>query len=664
LQPVGPCSDPAGNTYLLRYFVTGAFGAMTFIGNTLGLSKIACDANLVGSGNNPGTSSANRTDAIGAFITTNSADVLNNYVSATVGNGSPGGTTCDWTKNNSSAILNIPFPPGSDILHAELIWSGSYGYFCENTVQGTIGVDPNCILTPASTVPVKFTTPDGVTHNVLADPATAMKSQNPATADPASFLCGGNYVRSQDVTTILRNLIGSFGTVNGTYSCGGVPATIAGTNNTQNAAGWTLAIVYTNPPSPGTPINNMTLFISNQQASTGTTSAAITGFCAAPVGTAGVQARLMVSAIETDANKQGDHFLFGPTPVLNYPANALSGPNNPQTNFFASQINGDNGLLVTTGTYGTLNGVVSGPTGSNADPNTGALCNQGRQGYDITNIDVSGLIVPNQTQAFARATTAGDDYMVNALGLQISVNAPIIIPVKKVNGQDNIQSNIGDVVTFTVDLDNNGAGEGTNVIFQDTLETGLMLVPGSFNINNYVDPPYGQTTTQAQMAAGVLIGDIPAEPQPRSHVTVTFMAQIVSKPLVGNIFHNQARTPFQFNPCNQTTPFDSFALSNIVTITLPENPPPPPGPSNVQSVVKKCKFLNRDLYSLTITWDPIPPPTIVVEYQILQNGQVVATIPPTGPFIFETCLNSKNEAGQFSVVAVFPGNIRTTLSNL
>lgn len=633
---------------------------MTFIGNTLGLSKILCDGSLNISGNNPGTNAGNRTDSIGAFTTTNSADVVNNYVSATVGLGSPGGTTLDWTKNSASAVLNIPFPAGSTILRAELVWSGSYGYYCENNL--TLGVDPNCILTPANTVPVRFTTPDGITHNVLPDPATAMQSQNPAAPDPVDFLCGGNYVRSQDVTQLVKQAITNTGSPNGTYTVGGVPATVSGFNNTQNAAGWTLAIIYQNPPSPLTPINNMTLFISNQQASTGSNSAPVTGFCAAPVGTAGVSAKLWISAIETDANKSGDHMLFGPTPVLTYPANALSGPNNQINNFFASQINGDDGLLVTTGTFGTLNGVIGPPNGGNQDGTTGTLANQGRQGYDITSIDVSSLIFPNQTQAFARATTTADDYMVNALGLQISVNAPIIIPVKKVNGQDDILSNVGDVVTFTVLIDNTGAGQGTNVMFQDTLETGLVLMPAQISVDNGVGPPTVIPVTQAQLAAGVPIGDIPAEPAPGSKVTITYTALISAPPVSGNVFHNQARTPFQFNPCNQTTPFDSFALSNIVSITLPENPPMPP-PSNFVGVVKKCEFLNKNMYLLRATWTPSPVPT-VVSYLIFKNGELVATIPASGPYVFETFVHSKNEASQFSIVALYPGNVQSAPLNI
>lgn len=636
---------PSGDTYMRRYFVTGAHGRMTFIGNTLGLSKVTCSPTGI-DGNNPGPPD---TDAIGAFTTINPADIANTYVSCTsppptASSNNLGGTTLDWTKNSSSAIITyLPIKTALNpvpILHAELIWSGSYGYYCEPSNEAdSIGVDPNCILNPASNVPVKFTTPDGVTHNILADPATAMQSQNPGTPINA-----GNYVRSQDVTSILNSLGAN---INGTYTVGGVPATIAGTNNTQNAAGWTLAIIYQDPVNI-LDINNMTLFISNQQASNTAGEAEISGFCAGNAPGTLFNARLLVSAIETDANKAGDQFLFGVTAATN----VLSGFNNPPMNFFSAQINICNDLdplvghLDTTGTFGTLNTIVGPPNGSNASSSNagGVLCNQGRQGYDITNVNVTPYLSPGDTTAFARATTDGDDYMVNALGLQISVVSPVIVPIKRVNGVDSIESNVGEVVTFSIDFTNTGLVDAVNVVFQDLLETGLALVPNTFSVN-------GGPTSTPDLAAGVLIGTVGVG----ESISIVFKVQIIAPPVSGNIFHNRGQVTFDYLACQDA--ITSLGLTNIVTITLPNNPPPPPGPPNVQSVVKKCKFLNRDLYSLTITWDPIPPPTAVVEYHILQNGQVVGIVPATGPFIFEACLNSKNEASQFSVVAVYPGNV-------
>lgn len=584
--------------------------------------------------------------------------MVNNYVSATTGAGSPGGTTLNWRENNSTAVLSLP--AGSTVLYAELIWGGSAGFYCQDA---KVGVDPNCILqftTPVNGA-VKFTTPDGVTHAVAPDPATALISIDPA-PNPALDLCGVYYTCSQDVTALLSTLAAH----NGTYACGGVPATVYPLNNTQNAAGWTLAIMYANPAVPE--INNLSLFISNQQGTTGNTPAVVSGFCAAPAGTLGPKARVLVSAIEGDANKCEDHMLFGITPVLTYPTNALSGPNNPINNFFCSQINDDNGNLVTSGTYGTLNGVVGGLTGSNSNPfvacpptNNNALCYQGRQGWDITNVDASALIVPNAMTAYALATSTSDDYTVNALGIQISVVAPVILPMKLVNGQTNITSNVGDTVTFTVEVDNTGHGAATNVVFQDTLQAGLVLNPSSVTVDSGSGPVVVPITQAALASPGLsLINPFPAG----AMVTIAYTATIVSPPVSGNVFLNQGSTTFDFNPCSATEPIPFSNTSNIVSITLPLPPPPTPtDPSNFVGAIKKCKFLNKTMLSLRATFDPAPSP-LVLFYRIFENGVLVATVPAVGPYVFETCLRSKSEASEFTVVAVYPGDVQSAPINI
>ena len=251
------------------------------------------------------------------FTTIDPTQMVGTYPSLTVGAGSPAGTTTDWTKNSSSAVLNIP--AGSTILYAELVWSGSYGYYCED---GDVGVDPNCILIPANG-PITFTTADGVTHSITSDPATRLISQNPS-ASPQQFYCAGNYLRSANVTALFS--APSLANPNGAYTVAGVPATISPFDNTQNAAGWTFAVVYQDLTN--LEINNMSLYVSNQQGSNAASvPAQVSGFCAAPAQTFDQSARVLVSAIEGDPNKMGDHFQFAPTAAqLSLPAFQLSGP--------------------------------------------------------------------------------------------------------------------------------------------------------------------------------------------------------------------------------------------------------------------------------------------------------------------------------------------------
>ncbi|MBP7074013.1 MAG: isopeptide-forming domain-containing fimbrial protein [Rhabdochlamydiaceae bacterium] len=623
-QPGLPCVAPILNNYILRFSTVGLNGQIVFIGNTLGLSKAECF-------NDIGTF-----DAIGAFSTTDPTMIVGSYPSVPALNtGGPAGTSIDWTQNGSTAVLDsTTFPPGSTILYAELIWSGSYGYYCSNPASGNpIGANPACVLAFADG-PISFTTADGQVHAIVADPITAQNSQNPA-ADVQPFYCGGNYVRSANVTALFS--MPSLANPLGTYMVSGIPATVSQFDETHNAAGWTLAIVFQDPSLPAGVVNNISFFVAAQQAqNTQSNAAEVSGFCTPPTGPQ--NARILISAIEGDAgtDKDGDSMRFAST-ILNLAlaGSRLSGPNNIVDNFFASQINDSSGNLITTS--GTFCNVNQNPALRNVP---GA-----RQGYDITNVDGSAQLVANQTTAFTLATTSGDDYLINALGVQIQVLAPVIVPMKKVNGQNSVNANVGDTVTFTITIDNTaGLGNGENVVFIDVLETGLIYVPGTFKIDNVLQPDPNLTT-------GVPLGNINAGVV----VTLEYQVLVSSMPVSGNVFHNFGTASFGFTSCQ--TPVITANNSNIVSIILPT----PPG--NFNGVIKKCEFINKTKHTLTATWDPFTSSDIVA-YRIYKNGQVVATVPASGPLVFETCLHSKNEANQFSLVAVSSNNMESAPINI
>lgn len=205
-----------------------ATGAITFTGNTLGLSR----SETAGV---PGTQ-----DSIGGFSTINTASVYGTY---------PAGTTSLYQNNSSAAILVLP--AGSTVLYAELIWGGSY-------VNGTVN------LTAAINNPVSFTTPLGNTVIVTPDSATANSVD----------LGGGAlaYVRSANVTSTIQ------ASGAGTYVTGGVVGTIViPGDSTANHAGWTLAVIYQNPSLP---FRNMSLRAGAVlvQASSAPVVTTITGF--------------------------------------------------------------------------------------------------------------------------------------------------------------------------------------------------------------------------------------------------------------------------------------------------------------------------------------------------------------------------------------------------
>lgn len=78
-------------------------GGILFVGNTLGLSKIA---NL----NQAGT-----LGSIGAFTSLDTTLKVNDF---------PFGTTLNYLQNGSSATLTLPV--GSSVLYAELVWGGLF----------------------------------------------------------------------------------------------------------------------------------------------------------------------------------------------------------------------------------------------------------------------------------------------------------------------------------------------------------------------------------------------------------------------------------------------------------------------------------------------------------------------------------------------------------
>ena len=475
--------------FILRYNTT-MNGAMTFTGNTMGLNKVANQ-------NNQGTAGS-----IGAFITLNTSSQVGNF---------PLGTTLNYIQNSSAAILSLP--AGSEVLYAELIWAGSYNYGGSN-VSGAI---PN---------PITFTTPAG-TFTVAPDPATAAN-----TAPAANF-----YVNSANVTALVQQA-GA-----GTYVAAGIPGTASATENNTNFAGWTLAVAYA---SPFLPSRNMSIFVGAEivNATIGAATASIIGF-ATPV-TGAVTGRLMVSACEGDPQITGDQALFGPTVDSLV---AISGPNNPVNNFFASQINNDQGLINTNGTFGNRNSAPGTPV-------IGA-----RQGWDITNVDVSAELVNSQTSAVIRLLSTQDQYMVNSAGLQVDVNAPFFV----FNKNSNVTSAfVGDTIQYTITASNVGTASATLVLLTDSFPSSGSFVPGSLSVDGVPQPGASPVT-------GLNLGVI----APGQTVTIVYSVQIVSRPS-GSTQSNVANLTYNFQSLPGGPVFEGMSQSNGNNVTINNRPPTVP----------------------------------------------------------------------------------------
>lgn len=490
-------------------------------------------------------------DSIGAFITTNTALQDGTY---------PAGTTNNYLLNNSSAILTMP--AGSTVIYAELVWGGSY-------------LVPSVNLTAAINNPVTLTLPGNINNSITPDPATAN-----------TFDLGGGtfgYTRSAAVTT----LIAQGGA--GTYTVGAVVGTATVTDPTINHAGWTLCVIYGNPALP---FRNLSLRAGAVaiQATSAPVNTTITGFATSSSGA--LSGRAMFSAQEGDATRTGDQALFGPTAAS---LAALSGPNNFANNFFASQINNDAGTLDTTGTFGNRNQI-------NGTPGTNIV--GGRQGWDITNIDVSPRLANNQNSAVLQLTTSGDAYVVNGIGLQININAPSVTVAKSASPAGTV---IGDQVTFAVVLTNNGTANATGVVVSDTLPAGSTFVAGSVVVGGVAKPTFDITT-------GASVGTLALG----SSVTVTFKAVVTSlpnPPQLGNVA--KAAFSYQIN-----------AGGDIVAVTILSNTTTTPVYAPVLTLTKSADTANASVGSI-VTY------TIVTANSgsIAANATVTDNIPGGSTFV-------------------------------
>ncbi|UPK46544.1 DUF7507 domain-containing protein [Paenibacillus pabuli] len=547
-----------------------ATGAITFTGNTLGLSR----SDTAGV---PGTQ-----DSIGAFTTTNTALTYGTY---------PAGTTSLYQSNSSAAILVLP--AGSTVLYAELIWGGSY-------INGTVN------LSSAINNPVTFITPAG-TSSVTPDPATY---------NQFDFGNGASgYVRSANVTSLVQ----SGGA--GTYITGAVVGTIVITNDaTANHAGWTLGVIYQNPSLP---FRNMSLRAGGVlvQATSAPVVTTLTGFATPLSGALG--GRALFSAQEGDANRTGDQALFGPTSATSV---ALSGPNNLAANFFASQINGDTGALNTTGTFGTRNQINGAP---------GTNISGGRQGWDITNVDVSARLINNQSSAVLTLTTSGDAYIVNGNAIQVDINAPRITVSK---GSTATGAVAGDSILYTVTVANAGTASAASVVLSDSLPAGLTFIPGSVTVA-------GVSRSTLDITAGIPLGSLNLS----TSIVVTYRALIAQDASILQLV----------NTANAAFTFQSVADGPTISGVIPSNSSTLPVYSPNLSVVKSASTANATVgdtvtYTLQVNnrgniaavvtlTDNIPSGSSYVAGSFRLNGNVIAGAnPATGVNLGSLAAGSAN----------------------
>ena len=110
-------------------------------------------------------------------------------------------------------------------------------------------------------------------------------------------------------------------------------------------------------------------------------------------------------------------------------------------------------------------------------------------------------LITGQTVAFAQGTAEADDFFINALAMQIDVVAPGFWDARDATSVNRSTAEVGDVLTYTVDLDNkSGFADANDVVLTVPLPAGMSFVAGSFTLDG--------TPTGANPITGAAIGTV------------------------------------------------------------------------------------------------------------------------------------------------------------
>ncbi|MGL4850379.1 MAG: DUF7507 domain-containing protein [Clostridium sp.] len=197
---------------------------------------------------------------------------------------------------------------------------------------------------------------------------------------------------------------------------------------------------------------------------------------------------------------------------------------------------------------------------------------------------------------------------------------------------------IGDIVTYTITIPNEGNTAVNNVVLKDTIPVGTTFVANSATVSGVQNSGNPEIT-------GIQVGTI----NPNSSVTVTFKVLVVSIPPT-NKLDNQARLGYSFtkDPANPDGVTGS-ELTNVNTVSITNaqivGPPGTPGSGNggtKQGNTKNAAIGDVVTYTITllnsgnvpatnvVVKDTIPECTSLVNGSVLVNGTPSTDTPGTG----------------------------------
>ena len=242
----------------------------------------------------------------------------------------------------------------------------------------------------------------------------------------------------------------------GTYTTANVQL---GTGQSDSGSGgWALVVAYGDPAAPS---RNLSVFDGLQNVgSSSTVTIPLSGFQTPLTGP--VTSTVGLVAYEGDLGTTGDSAAIqGGSGAFTALSNAVN-PGPPATsasnsNVFNSTIS-NAGVLVTSRTPSFRNNL----------------------GYDADLFTTTNVLGNGQTSTQVRLSTSGDAYQPGVVTLATDLYAPRITATKTV---DSATANLGDTLTYTVDVQNTGQDGATGTTFSDQLPDGTAFVPGSITVN-------------------------------------------------------------------------------------------------------------------------------------------------------------------------------------
>ncbi|MFC7273892.1 Ig-like domain-containing protein [Paractinoplanes rhizophilus] len=261
------------------------------------------------------------------------------------------------------------------------------------------------------------------------------------------------------------------GVGNGVYGVANIQASTAA----GMFAGWALVVAYRNPAED---LRALRVYDGFAQVSPDEAQISVTGFETPHSGT--VHAKIGAVAYEGDRGTTGDSFEVD--------GQRLSDAQNPANNFFNSTVS-DSAAMVGGRNPGYVNTL----------------------GFDVDQVDATGMFANAATSSTLNLTTNGDQYFAGVITFTIDLYAPNITTTlagTDVNGGD-LQP--GDVIEYRITAQNVGKDIADGVKLADAIPPYTTYVPGSLTLQGVplTDAADGDGGSYASDAAGFSLGSIP-----------------------------------------------------------------------------------------------------------------------------------------------------------